>query len=225
MSHISGNEYYGYLRFDGGTSGRMYMAVGATLLGGGVSVVAATNTPATGLLIQDNRPAWGFITLTSVPFTFTEGIWYRLAIEWDASGDVRGKVYDETGTNLLIETPWAPAGFTTPGGIGFRGFSTQAAVQTARIDFDTMTQAGGAPTCRPDLTTTAIPGSPGYGVPNGILNNDDFFYYLAQFAAGNLAVADMTTTAIPGSPGYGVPNGILNNDDFFFYLAIFAAGC
>jgi len=79
--------------------------------------------------------------------------------------------------------------------------------------------------CRPDLTTNAIPGSPGYGVPNGVLNNDDFFYYLSQFAAGNLAVADLTTSAIPGSPGYGVPNGILNNDDFFFYLSIFAAGC
>ncbi|MEZ6234876.1 MAG: GC-type dockerin domain-anchored protein [Phycisphaerales bacterium] len=25
---------------------------------------------------------------------------------------------------------------------------------------------------------------PGYGVPNGILNNDDFFYYLTIFAAG-----------------------------------------
>ena len=35
--------------------------------------------------------------------------------------------------------------------------------------------------CRPDLTTTAVPGTPGYGVRNGILNNDDFFYYLAQF--------------------------------------------
>ena len=79
--------------------------------------------------------------------------------------------------------------------------------------------------CEPDLTTTAIPGSPGYGIPNGTLNNDDFFYYLAQFAAGNLAVADMTTTAIPGSPGYGIPNGILNNDDFFYYLSLFAAGC
>ena len=42
-----------------------------------------------------------------------------------------------------------------------------------------------APVCRPDLTTRArIPGTPGYGVPNGVLNNDDFFYYLAQFAAG-----------------------------------------
>ncbi|MCB9840316.1 MAG: hypothetical protein H6809_01525 [Phycisphaeraceae bacterium] len=82
-----------------------------------------------------------------------------------------------------------------------------------------------APACRPDLTTTAVPGTPGYGQPNGTLNNDDFFYYIAQFAAGNLAVADLTATAIAGSPGYGVPNGVLNNDDFFYYLAIFAEGC
>jgi hypothetical protein len=79
--------------------------------------------------------------------------------------------------------------------------------------------------CRPDLTTGAIAGQPGYGVPNGVLNNDDFFYYLAQFAGGNPAVADVTTGAIAGQPGYGIPNGIINNDDFFYYLAIFAAGC
>ena len=81
------------------------------------------------------------------------------------------------------------------------------------------------PACDPDLTAGAVAGTPGYGAPNGVLNNDDFFYYLAQFAAGNLAVADLTTSAIPGSPGYGTPNGMLDNDDFFYYLAIFAAGC
>ncbi len=79
--------------------------------------------------------------------------------------------------------------------------------------------------CRPDLTTGAVVGQPGYGVPNGILNNDDFFYYLAQFAAGNVAVADLTTSAIPGQPGFGIPNGVINNDDFFYYLSIFAQGC
>ncbi|MEZ6234085.1 MAG: dockerin type I repeat-containing protein [Phycisphaerales bacterium] len=79
--------------------------------------------------------------------------------------------------------------------------------------------------CQPDLTTGAIVGQPGYGIPNGILNNDDFFYYLQQFAAGNVAVADLTTGAIMGQPGYGVPNGVITNDDFFYYLAIFAAGC
>jgi hypothetical protein len=81
------------------------------------------------------------------------------------------------------------------------------------------------PACKPDLTTGAIVGQLGYGVPNGVLNNDDFFYYLAHFAAGNGEVADLTTGAIHGQPGYGIPNGVLNNDDFFYYLAIFAAGC
>jgi hypothetical protein len=79
--------------------------------------------------------------------------------------------------------------------------------------------------CPADLTTGAIQGQPGFGTPNGLLNNDDFFFYLSQFAAGNLAVADLTTGAIPGQPGFGAPNGVLNNDDFFFYLSIFAAGC
>ena len=36
----------------------------------------------------------------------------------------------------------------------------------------------------PDLTATAIPATPGYAAPNGLLNNDDFFYYLAIYAAG-----------------------------------------
>ncbi len=86
-------------------------------------------------------------------------------------------------------------------------------------------ECNGERSCRPDLTTGAIPGLGGYGVPNGVLNYDDFFYYLAQFASGNLAVADLTAGAIPGAPGYGVPNGVINNDDFFYYLSLFAAGC
>ncbi|MCA9287547.1 MAG: hypothetical protein KDA05_03125, partial [Phycisphaerales bacterium] len=81
------------------------------------------------------------------------------------------------------------------------------------------------PPCQADLTTSAIAGGAGYGVPDGVLDNNDFFYYLAQFAAGNAAVADLTTSAVPGSVGYGVPNGVINNEDFFYYLALFAAGC
>jgi hypothetical protein len=81
------------------------------------------------------------------------------------------------------------------------------------------------PSCEPDLTAGAIAGTPGYGAPDGELTNDDFFFYLAQFAAGNLARADMTAAAVPGTPGYGTPDGVLNNDDFFYYLARFADGC
>jgi hypothetical protein len=35
-----------------------------------------------------------------------------------------------------------------------------------------------------DLTPGAVPGQPGHGVPNGALNNDDFFYFLSLFAVG-----------------------------------------
>lgn len=38
--------------------------------------------------------------------------------------------------------------------------------------------------CIPDFTTTAIPGSPGYGLPNGVVTNDDFFYCLVLFSQG-----------------------------------------
>ncbi|MEZ6233176.1 MAG: LamG domain-containing protein [Phycisphaerales bacterium] len=79
--------------------------------------------------------------------------------------------------------------------------------------------------CGADITHGAVAGTPGYGLPNCELTNDDFFYYLAQFAAGNLAAADLTTGAVPGTPGYGVPNGVISNDDFFYYLGLFAAGC
>jgi len=34
------------------------------------------------------------------------------------------------------------------------------------------------------VTTTALPGSAGFGVANGVLTNDDFFYYMQVFAAG-----------------------------------------
>ena len=106
-----------------------------------------------------------------------------------------------------------------------------APVDTLRTQLDAFvvsitTWPTGAPACcGPDLTASAVPGAPGYGEPNGVLSGDDFFYYLAQFAVGNLVVADLTTAAAPGSPGYGVPNGIINHDDFFYYLTLFAAAC
>lgn len=78
--------------------------------------------------------------------------------------------------------------------------------------------------CLPDLTTTANPFLPGFGVPDGVLNSEDFFYYLLLYANNNFA-ADLTTTAIPGTPGYGIPNGVINSDDFFYYLVLYAAGC
>jgi len=78
--------------------------------------------------------------------------------------------------------------------------------------------------CGADFTTTAIPGSPGYGEPNQAINNDDFFYFLTLFAEGHWR-ADLTSTALQGAPGYGDQNGIVNNDDFFYYLNEFMIPC
>ncbi|MEZ6233240.1 MAG: GC-type dockerin domain-anchored protein [Phycisphaerales bacterium] len=114
--------------------------------------------------------------------------------------------------SIAASAPLAHQWFFSPGNFTQQGND---------VAFVLWEDAGGCPA---DLTTGAIAGQPGYGVPNGVLNNDDFFYYLALFAANDLA-ADLTTGAIAGQPGYGVPNGIINNDDFFYYLALFAAGC
>ncbi|MEZ6234265.1 MAG: GC-type dockerin domain-anchored protein [Phycisphaerales bacterium] len=142
-------------------------------------------------------------------------------------------VYDPGQGDLLIEivipdpnnltmtvSRAAASGESTRAYSGMR-FADNANINASRFDFALQPAGGG---CDPDLTTGAIAGQPGYGVPNGVLNNDDFFYYLALFAANDPA-ADLTTGAIAGQPGYGVPNGIINNDDFFYYLALFAAGC
>jgi hypothetical protein len=120
---------------------------------------------------------------------------------------------------VLVSSPAAGAWTVRVSAASVQIASTQGYALSASGD---LAESSG---CAPDLTSGAIAGQPGYGVPNGVLNNDDFFYYLAQFAAGNVAVADLTTGAIQGQPGYGVPNGIINNDDFFYYLGIFAAGC
>jgi hypothetical protein len=84
---------------------------------------------------------------------------------------------------------------------------------------------GGCPSaCPADLTASAVPSHPGFGYPDRLVNNDDFFFYLTLFSAGD-ARSDLTTGAVPGQPGYGVPNGQTSNDDFFYYLTLFAQGC
>jgi len=67
------------------------------------------------------------------------------------------------------------------------------------------------PPCPADLT------GPG-GDPDGVLDANDFFFYLDLFASGD-AGADLT-----GGPD-GDPDGVIDANDFFEYLSLFAAGC
>ncbi|MBX3363158.1 MAG: pre-peptidase C-terminal domain-containing protein [Phycisphaeraceae bacterium] len=78
--------------------------------------------------------------------------------------------------------------------------------------------------CLADLSSSADPNDPGYGVPDGIIDSADFFFYLDLFVAGNLQ-ADLTGSADPNSPFYGVPDNIVDAADFFFFLDRFTEGC
>jgi len=163
-----------------------------------------------------------FAIATGGAEVFTEMVFTGTPFVYDPQlGNLLVEIVVPSEANLTLSVSRAAGSASSTRAYSGMRFAAGAANNASRMDF-TFTAVTG---CDPDLTTGAIAGQPGYGVPNGILNNDDFFYYLSQFAAGNLAVADLTTTAIPGSPGYGIPNGVLNNDDFFFYLSIFAAGC
>ncbi|MCW5754912.1 MAG: PQQ-dependent sugar dehydrogenase [Phycisphaeraceae bacterium] len=80
--------------------------------------------------------------------------------------------------------------------------------------------------CSPaDLSSSSDPSHPGYGVPDQMVDSADFFYFLDQFVAGNLAVADLSGSSDPNDPAYGVPDGQIDASDFFYFLDIFTAGC
>ncbi|MCW5753868.1 MAG: S8 family serine peptidase [Phycisphaeraceae bacterium] len=98
--------------------------------------------------------------------------------------------------------------------------TTEAAFDNVRIyDYACVSSCSG------DLSGSADPSHPGYGVPDGTVDASDFFYYLDQFTTGNLAVADLTGSSNPNDPSYGIPDGNLDAADFFYYLDLFVAGC
>jgi len=86
------------------------------------------------------------------------------------------------------------------------------------------TATGGGNGCPADLTGSADPNNPNFGVPDGIVDANDFFFYLGLFGAGDLA-ADLTGSIDPNSPNFGVPDGTIDATDFFFYLGLFAGPC
>lgn len=85
--------------------------------------------------------------------------------------------------------------------------------------------ASGGNGCPADLSGSSDPNNPAFGVPDGIVDANDFFYYLNRFAAGDLSVADLTGSLDPNNPGFGVPDGVIDGNDFFFYLDLFVGPC
>ncbi|MBX3363976.1 MAG: hypothetical protein KF866_04355 [Phycisphaeraceae bacterium] len=74
-----------------------------------------------------------------------------------------------------------------------------------------------------DMTGSSDPFSPDYGVPDGIVDAADFFYYLDLFVA-NDPRADLSGSSDPTSGAYGRPDCQIDAADFFYYLDQFVAG-
>lgn len=80
------------------------------------------------------------------------------------------------------------------------------------------------PPCPADLTTTSDPNSSGYGLPDGQIDAQDFFFYLDLLTSGDNQ-ADLTGSSDPNAPDYGAPDGTIDAADLFFYLDQFVIGC
>lgn len=74
-----------------------------------------------------------------------------------------------------------------------------------------------------DLTGSVDPNSPDFGVPDGTVDANDFFFYLGLFADGDRR-ADLSGSANAANPAYGQPDCTIDANDFFFFLDIFIQG-
>jgi hypothetical protein len=123
--------YVAFVRLDsiGASSDRVYVGVGATA-SGTWSMVAAGNTSQ---LLLENDAAYGYSDVSSASFTWAQGVWYQMALDWYANGDMQVKLFDESGSALLTSTPLFSTGDTAPGGLAIRGFYN--------ADLDTITRS------------------------------------------------------------------------------------
>ncbi|MCW5754514.1 MAG: hypothetical protein KIT24_07400 [Phycisphaeraceae bacterium] len=78
--------------------------------------------------------------------------------------------------------------------------------------------------CPADFSGSSDPFDHRYGMPDGRVDADDFFYFLDLFVGG-FAAADLTGSTQVNSPRYGMPDGVVDASDFFFFLDLFVSGC
>jgi hypothetical protein len=129
-----GNVYRFYARLRGGvaTNGRSYVGVGAVAATGAWSAVFAPNTSQ---IILQNNVGYGFVNAAVAAATIVPDVWYQMRLDWAANGDMTLDLLDEAGTTVQATTGVVTTGYTTPGGIALRGFTTSG---VAFQDIDTI---------------------------------------------------------------------------------------
>jgi hypothetical protein len=133
-----------WVAFAGSANGRAYFGFGASSAGT-LSLVAAPNT---GQLLLQQNAGYGFANLAAVNQNFLANHWYRLEVDWGASGTIVGKLFDSNGTTLLQQVTAATTAVTS-GGIAFRATGSDKY-------FDTVTATYG-------VNAFATPPASGFG--------------------------------------------------------------
>ncbi len=130
-----------------------------------------------------------------------------------------GGVLDQADANRALATVSSASPFRIVRGVALDGGAT--------VSLDNLCYrfAPRLNPCPADLSGSSDPNDPAYGQPDGSVDASDFFYFLDQFTAQNLAVADLSGSSDPNDPGYGVPDGIIDSADFFYYLDLFVGDC
>jgi hypothetical protein len=140
-----------WLQFAGSADGRAYFGFGASSLGT-LSLVAAPNTGQ--LLLQSNVGWSSFNNLAAVNQGYLPNHWYRLEVDWGASGTIVGKLFDSNGTTLLNSVT-ASTGVITSGGIAFRAIGSDKYWDTVTAQYGVNSFVAQSP--------TQSPASGGYG--------------------------------------------------------------
>jgi hypothetical protein len=133
-----------WLQFAGSADGRAYFGFGASSFGT-LSLVAAPNT---GQLVLQSNVGWSFSQLAAVNQSYLPNHWYRLEVDWGASGTVVGKLFDSNGTTLLNSVA-ASTGVITSGGIAFRAIGSDKYWDTVTAQYGVNTFASQNPTQPP----------------------------------------------------------------------------
>ena len=124
--------------------GRAYFTFGSSSTGT-LSLVAAPNT---NQFILQNNSGWGFVNLAATPQTWLTNHWYHLEVDWGATGNIVGKLFDSDGSTLLNSVTSSTT-VITAGGIGFRSLSGDVYWDTVQFTpaANQSSVAGGAAAC------------------------------------------------------------------------------
>ncbi|MDB5341499.1 MAG: hypothetical protein JWN70_7118 [Planctomycetaceae bacterium] len=117
-----------WVKFVGAATGTAAFGFGATG-NGTLSIVASAST---NQLLLVNNAGYGAATIASSTETWQANHWYRLEVNWGATGSIVGKVYDSNGTTQLQSVSGTSTAITS-GGIAFRTYGGTADWDTVQL--------------------------------------------------------------------------------------------